>query len=108
MNWQAGYNGNIVGIGVTDGTVYAGGHYSAYCGPVPGNNFFCAGRPGYAARAKLSAFDEATGAIQPWAPTVNTALGIEAVGADQGRVAVGGEFTRISGVNVNHFARFAP
>jgi trimeric autotransporter adhesin len=108
LNWQAGFNGNVVGIGVTDGVVYAGGHYSDYCGPVPGNNFFCSGRPGWAARSKLSAFDEATGAIEPWAPTVNTALGIEAVGADQGRVAVGGEFTRISGVTVNHFARFAP
>jgi hypothetical protein len=107
LNWQGGYNGNIVGIGVTDGVVYAGGHYSTYCGPVPGNNFVCAGRPGSADRAKLSALDEATGALQPWAPDVNTALGIEAVGADLGRVAVGGEFTRISGVAVNHFARFA-
>lgn len=106
LNWQAGFNGNVVGIGVTDGVVYAGGHYSTYCGPVPGNNFFCAGRPGSAARSKLAAFDEATGALEPWAPTVNTALGIEAVGADLGRVAVGGEFTRISGVAVNHFARF--
>jgi hypothetical protein len=106
LNWQAGFNGNVVGIGVTDGVVYAGGHYSTYCGPVPGNNFFCAGRPGSAARSKLAAFDEATGALEPWAPTVNTALGIEAVGADLGRVAVGGEFTRISGVAVNHFARY--
>ena len=106
LNWQAGFNGNVVGIGVTDGVVYAGGHYSTYCGPVPGNNFFCAGRPGSAARSKLSAFDEASGALEPWAPTVNSALGIEAVGADLGHVAVGGEFTRISGVAVNHFARY--
>ena len=106
LNWQAGFNGNVVGIGVTDRVVYAGGHYSTYCGPVPGNNFFCAGRPGSAARSKLSAFDEASGALEPWAPTVNSALGIEAVGADLGRVAVGGEFTRISGVAVNHFARY--
>ena len=107
LNWQAGFNGNVVGIGVTDSVVYVGGHYSTYCGPVPGNNFVCEGRPGSADRAKLSAFDEATGAIQPWAPNVNTALGIEAVGADNNRVAVGGEFTRISGVAVAHFARFA-
>jgi hypothetical protein len=107
MNWQAGYNGNIVGIGVTDGTVYAGGHYSAYCGPVPGNNFYCSGRPGSADRAKLSALDEATGALQSWAPSVNTALGMEAIGADQGRVAIGGEFTKVAGVNVRYFARFA-
>ena len=74
---------------------------------MPGNNFVCAGRPGSADRNKLSAFDEATGAIQPWAPSVNTALGIEAVSADNSRVAIGGEFTRIAGVNVQYFARFA-
>ena len=107
LNWQAGFNGNVVGIGVTDSVVYVGGHYSAYCGPVPGNNFVCAGRPGSADRNKLAAFDEATGAIQPWAPSVNTALGIEAVSADNSRVAVGGEFTRIAGVSVQYFARFA-
>ncbi len=106
LNWQEGFNGNVVGVGVTDGVVYAGGHYSTYCGPVPGNNFFCDGRPGSASRDKLAAFDEVTGALQPWNPAVNTALGIEALGADSGRVAVGGEFTRIAGVNVSHFARF--
>ncbi len=107
LNWQAGFNGNVVGIGVTDSVVYVGGHFDTYCGPVPGNNFVCAGRPGSADRNKLAAFDEATGAIQPWAPSVNTALGIEAVSADNNRVAVGGEFTRIAGVDVQHFARFA-
>ena len=107
LNWQAGFNGNVVGIGVTDSVVYVGGHYSTYCGPVPGNNFFCSGRPGSADRAKLSAFDEATGALQTWAPSVNTALGIEAVSADNQRVAIGGEFTKVAGVNVQYFARFA-
>ena len=106
LNWQAGFNGNVVGVGVTDGVVYAGGHYSDYCGPVPGSNFFCVGRPGSAARDKLSAFDDGTGVLQTWNPAVNTALGIEALGADAGRVAIGGEFTRVAGVNVSHFARF--
>jgi hypothetical protein len=107
LNWQAGFNGNVVGIGVTDSVVYVGGHYSTYCGPIPGNNFVCSGLVGSASRAKLSAFDEATGAIQPWAPSVNTALGIEAVSADNSRVAIGGEFTKVAGVNVQYFARFA-
>ena len=64
LNWQAGFNGNVVGIGVTDSVVYVGGHYSTYCGPRPGNNFVCAGQPGSADRNKLSAFDETTGALQ--------------------------------------------
>lgn len=108
LNWQAGFDGNVVASGVTNGIVYAGGHYHYYCGPIPGSNFVCSQLTTSASRLHLAAFDETTGAIQPWNPSVNTDLGIEAVGADAGRVAVGGEFTKIGSVNVNHFARFAP
>ena len=106
LNWQAGFNGNVVGIGVTDGVVYAGGHYSTYCGPVPGNNFVCAGRPGSAARASSTAFDEATGALQPWAPSVNTALGIEAVAGRNNGARGRRRVHPVAGVNLQHFARF--
>ena len=106
VNWRAGFNGNVVGVGVTDGVVYVGGHYSEYCGPIQGNNFVCAGLPGSAARDKLSAFDETTGAIFPWDPSANTNLGIEAVAAGSNRLALGGEFTRVGGVDQQHFARF--
>ena len=108
INFVAGFNGNVTGLGVTDGVLYIGGHYSDYCGPIPGSNFVCAGIPGSAARDKLTAVDAATGQpIYPWNPSVNTNLGIEALDASNNRVAVGGEFTRIAGVNVAHFARFA-
>jgi hypothetical protein len=106
VNWRAGFNGNVVGVGVTDGVVYVGGHYSDYCGPIQGNNFVCAGLPGSAARDKLTALDETTGAIFPWNPAVNTNLGIEAVAAGGNRLAIGGEFTRVGGVDQQHFARF--
>ena len=106
VNWRAGFNGNVVGVGVTDGVVYVGGHYTEYCGPIQGNNFVCAGLPGSAARDKLSAFDETTGAIFPWDPSANTNLGIEAVAAGGNRLAIGGEFTRVGGVDQQHFARF--
>ena len=62
--------------------------------------------PGSAARDKLSAFDETTGAIFPWNPSVNTNLGIEAVAAGSNRLAIGGELTRVGGVDQLHFARF--
>lgn len=106
VNWRAGFNGNVVGAGVTDGVVYTGGHYSDYCGPINGNNFVCAGLPGSASRDKLTAFDEATGTLFPWNPSANTALGIEAVAAGNNMLAIGGEFTRVAGVNQQHFARF--
>ena len=107
LNWQAGFDGNVVASGVTDGVVYAGGHFHYYCGPIPGNNFVCSGLATAANRLHLAAFDEATGALESWNPRANTDLGIEAVGADNNRVAVGGEFTAIGTTNVAHFARFA-
>jgi hypothetical protein len=108
LNYVEGFNGNVVDLAVTDGVLYMGGHFSDYCGPIPGSNFVCAGIPGSASRDKLAAVDEATGQVlSPWNPAVNTTLGIEAVAAANNRVAIGGEFTRVAGVNVQHFARFA-
>ena len=108
LNYVEGFNGNVVDVAVTDGVLYMGGHFSDYCGPIPGSNFVCAGLPGSASRDKLAAVDEATGqTLSSWNPAVNTTLGIEAVAAGGNRVAIGGEFTRVAGVNVQHFARFA-
>ena len=105
LNWQAGFNGNVVGIGVTDSVVYIGGHYSTYCGPVPGNNFVCEGRPGSADRAKLAAFDEATGAIQPWAPTSTPPSGSRRSGPTTTASPIGGEFTRRSPASTSRTSR---
>ena len=56
----------------------------------------------------LAAVDEATGkTLYSWNPSVNTSLGMEAVAAANNRVAVGGQFTKVAGTNVQHFARFA-
>ncbi len=108
INYVAGFNGNVTALGITDGVLYIGGHYQNYCGPIPGSNFVCAGIPGSAARDKLTAIDAATGQpLYPWAPSVNTNLGMEAMDAANNRVAIGGEFTRVAGVSVAHFARFA-
>ena len=67
----------MVGVGVADGVFYMGGHFSGYDGPVPGSNFTTP----IATRDKLAAVDEATGQVlSPWNPSVNTNLGIEALG----------------------------
>jgi hypothetical protein len=107
LNYQEGFNGNVVGVGVADGILYMGGHYTDYCGPVAGNNFYCIGRPGSAARDKLAAVDEATGQVlQSWDPSVNTNLGIEAMATGTNTLAIGGEFTKVAGVSQQRFARF--
>jgi hypothetical protein len=102
LNYIEGTNGNVVGMGVLDGIVYFGGHFSGYCGLIPGNNFCTV----QAARDKLVAVDETTGALQSWHPSVNTALGIEAVAAGDSSVTIGGEFTKAGGVAQMHHAQF--
>ena len=97
LNYIEGFNGNVTGIGVADGVLYIGGHFTGYDGPIPGNNFLTL----VATRDKLAAVDAATGqTLYSWNPSVNTNLGIEALATTSTRVAIGGEFTRIAGVNV--------
>jgi hypothetical protein len=103
LNYIEGFNGNVVGIGVADGVLYMGGHFSGYDGPIPGSNFLTP----VASRDKLAAVDEATGlTLSPWNPAVNTPLGIEALGAGGTSLAIGGEFTKAGGVAQQHFALF--
>jgi hypothetical protein len=108
LNYIEGFNGNVVGVGVADGIFYMGGHFSGYCGAIPGNNFCTL----TANRDKLAAVDEATGlSLSPWNPAVNTTLGIEALGAassapGNATVAIGGEFTKAGGVAQQHFTLF--
>jgi hypothetical protein len=102
LKYQEGTNGNVVDMAVLDGIVYFGGHFSGWCGQVPGNNFCTV----QANRNKLVAVDEGTGALLSWHPSANTTLGVEALAAGDGSVTVGGEFTKIGGVAQMHHAQF--
>jgi hypothetical protein len=102
LNYIEGTNGNVVDMAVLDGFVYFGGHFSGYCGAIPGNNFCTV----QANRDKLIAVDEASGALQSWHPSANTTLGVEALAAGDRSVTVGGEFTKIGGVAQTHHAQF--
>jgi hypothetical protein len=107
LNYIEGFNGNVVGVGVANGILYMGGHFTGYDGPIPGSNFLTP----IATRDKLTAVDEAFGTVlSPWNPAVNTTLGVEAVaaasGAGNGVVAIGGELTKAGGVTQQHFTLF--
>lgn len=102
LNWIAGTNGNVVDAGVLNGIVYFGGHFSQYCGLIPGNNFCTP----VAARDKLIALDETSGALQSWHPAVNTTLGVEAMAAGDNQLLIGGEFTKAGGVAQQRIAQF--
>lgn len=87
-------NGNVHSVNVNSGTVYCGGHFSG-TGSFDGLT-----------RSKLAAFDASSGADLPFAPTINSALGVFAVAADATHEYAGGDFTKISGQTQNHFAQW--
>ena len=100
--WIEGVTGNVENVVVIDGIAYAGGHFEAYCGPIPGNNFCTR----VASRNHLMAVDDATGALQSWHPAANSNLGVFAIAAGPSTLAVGGDFTRLGGVNQQMFGLF--
>jgi hypothetical protein len=102
MLWQGGTDGNVQAITVFNGDVYAGGHYTNYCGP-QGGQHTCTNP---IARSKMLAVDETTGALQSWNPAVNSTLGVFALAAGAGYVEMGGDFTKVAGVAQQGFAIF--
>jgi hypothetical protein len=100
--WIEGVTGNVENVVVVDGIAYAGGHFEAYCGAIPGNNFCTQ----VARRGHLIAVDDATGALLPWHPSANSNLGVFAVAAGPQTVVVGGDFTRLGGVTQQMFGMF--
>lgn len=102
MLWQGGTNGNVQAIAVLNGDVYAGGHYTDYCGP-QGGQHTCTNP---VARSKMLAVDESTGALQAWNPAVNSTLGVFSLTAGGGYLEMGGDFTKAAGVAQQGFAIF--
>jgi fibronectin type 3 domain-containing protein len=92
--WSHHTNGNLQAVRIVGSTVYCGGHFNG-SGSFDGFD-----------RNKLAAVDLASGAVLDFAPTVNSALGVWYMGADDTHLYVGGDFTKISGVNQPHFAMF--
>jgi hypothetical protein len=100
--WQGGTNGNVQAIAVLDGEVYIGGHYTNYCGPQGGQHTCTTA----IARQKLLAVDESTGALTSWNPHANSTLGVFALAGSGTRLGVGGDFTKIAGIDQQSYAVF--
>jgi hypothetical protein len=101
--WQGGTDGNVQAIATLDGIVYVGGHYDNYCG-MQGGQHTCTTA---IQRHKLLAVDEATGTLQSWNPSANSALGVFALTGSGTVLAAGGDFTRIGGRAQQGFAEFS-
>ncbi len=105
LQYVGGMDGNVVSVTVMDGVLYVAGHFNSYCGPVLGSNS-CSLTGIVANRDKLIAVDELTGNLETWHPSANSPLGTFTVASGNGRLAVGGDFTRIAGSDQQGFGEF--
>jgi hypothetical protein len=88
-------NGDMQSVKVANGIVWCGGHYG-------GTNGFDG-----MVRYKIAAVSAtAPYATLPFAPFVDSALGVWAVGADAGHLYLGGDFDNVGGVVTPRFAEF--
>lgn len=85
---------------IVGNTVYVGGSFANArpAGSAAGTN--------NVPRTNLLAYNLTTGALLPWAPTVNAQVRSLAVSPDGTRLYAGGDFTTINGVTKNRIAAF--
>lgn len=93
--WRVHGNGNFQSVALRGGLLYVAGHYG-------GANAF-----GGLVRFKLAAVNPATGAIDPFDPRIDSALGVFEIESGSTGLLIGGDFTVVSGVSQPHFARLA-
>lgn len=89
--WGSMGDGNVQAVTLVGTTVYAGGHFLRMNG---------------ADRRKLAAFDYTTGAMTPWAPSLDSPLGVWALCPSTNGVWAGGDFTTVNGRSQPHIALF--
>jgi hypothetical protein len=95
--WEGMADGDVVALAIDGSTVYAGGHFDI----ITGSNI-----TGQNVRHHLAAFDTATGALKPWAPTVSGPHGVWALWASGGSVIAGGDFQVVAATVSAGVARF--
>lgn len=90
--WQLVAGGDIQAVRYHQGNVFFGFH-DEFAGDTT---------------VRLLAADASTGVLENWRPTINSFFGVWAIAADGDSIAVGGEFTNVSGVAVQGVAVFNP
>src|SRR5215207_4702038 len=82
--WNVQTNGDVEALAVSSSILYVGGHFTSVAGST---------------RHHLAALRAAGGTLQSWAPNANGVFGAFGAAITSSRVAFGGEFTQINGVN---------
>jgi hypothetical protein len=94
LRWKCQGDGDVHSLERSGSVLYAGGH-------------FLASAAGCLNSRELLAIDRTNGSVLPWTPHPN-GFGVLALSAWRGsRLAVGGDFTRVSGVLHANYAQFA-
>ena len=88
--WVQFSDGNMQAVAYQNGVLYVGGHQAKWNG-LPNK--------------KIVALDPTSGNRLTWNVEPNSALGVWSLHTDGRRLAMGGDFTKISGKTFNHFAR---
>jgi hypothetical protein len=94
LKWRCQTNGDVHALDRAGGVLYVGGHWTALvdCGAEPPSR-------------KLMALRASNGDVLPWSPGSN-GQGVLALAARGSRLAVGGEFTRVTGADHRNYAQF--
>lgn len=105
--WSVETDGDVQGVAVRAGVVYAGGHFNNACkGNLGTGNPLVCTTP--IARRHLLAVSAANGALTTWNPDLNSISGVFAVSATAQQVVAGGVFTKVHGKLQQGIARFTP
>lgn len=92
--WTIKCDGNVQAVGVSNGVVYAGGHF----GPWFGGQL----------RGQLAAVDASTGSVLPWSPDLGTDYfpGVWAIDTGADFLRIGGGFRSVNGERPARYAEF--
>jgi hypothetical protein len=104
-DWQVRLDGGVQALSVTQNQIIAGGHFANWCqgGGGTGGPLHCTVP---VSRPKLIAVNPVSGAVSSWAPAVNSPLGVFATRVSNGKLWVGGDFTKIGPDVRNHLGTF--
>lgn len=90
--WAHTANGDVEALVASPGALYVGGHFTGMVG-IP--------------RGHLAAMGPASGSLLSWNPNANGIVGVYRAGLRGAHVGVGGQFTKVGGVDHQGFAQFS-
>jgi hypothetical protein len=100
-DWTMQTDGNVEAVLLATGELIAGGHFNNFCDP----NTNCANP---VIRHHIAALNLTSGALDTtWHPSVNSTLGVYSLAATSTDLYVGGDFTKIGGIDQEHYADLA-